>query len=104
MTEVRQDSLTPARHYARGELAGFVHGCMSTHATLEAEAKALVAMEHLGFDVDTRWAIMDTAHHHAEVEHAHRSSEPADPYTLRHAAALAVIQWLRLVLRRQKAR
>lgn len=92
------DVLAPLRHYCRGLIAGRVQATLDIHSTLEAEARAVVAMTHLGFPRTVQWAILDTAHGEAELE----CGADADVYTVRHVAALTVLAWLRLLLRRAR--
>jgi len=94
---VRDDALTPARLYCRGLLAGYARASLQIDTTLAAEARALVAMEHLGFTAESRWELMDYARMMAELELGH----DVDPYTLRHFAAEVVLSTLRIAVRRK---
>jgi hypothetical protein len=98
--EVRQDSLTPVRIYARGLIAGHARAHLQIDQTLQAEARCLVALEHLGITGASRWAIMEAAQDDARIE----LDATADDYAVRHYAALLVLAWLRLICRRRTVR
>lgn len=79
MSEVRQDSLTPLRLWARGFWSGYASAASSESGALKAEAKLMLAWHKLNLPAED----LQHALEHAYLMVEHYCPEPRDPYFVR---------------------